>query len=242
MEGTWEYSRSDFLNDLVFSIDSERCSLSASLAPNVPEFLEARKKSRDGLITEIFPNALKGKVPEGFDEKRWRDTAWTGAMIELCRRNGIIPFWGLRWDYELRQFNEPSLEYCGPSVDWITQDPKKTLTAPIFLCGDEHTWYNLSFNVAQGKESVDRVKYAIVSLLRKEYVVTSVHAQLNRWIRGGEYFDTEECDAEIHAYNGKISMYGKAIPKDFHPDKVPRWDTRKQEPREKMDGLQALLI
>lgn len=169
-------------------------------------------------------------MPDGFPVEQWESLLHTALIAEVCQKHRVIPFLGLKFDYSLRQFNQPEIEYTGyrPGFSSVRDEPYKTFANPLLFSGNPQKWYRIIFNEAYERESLGRVKDSIASFVRDGYLTIYITAKLNPSYKRGEYFDSEMYDALLTAGRGKVRMYGEDIPKDFRVSDIPKYNFSKE--------------
>ncbi len=233
-EKTYHYTDPHFLNKLVMSISPERCALTAYMYPDVEEFIELAQKKPSW--DYHFYNQLSAEAMQF-----WKD--YTVHMISLCQKHDIHPFWGLLFEYDYRQFEEPKISFAGFSHDGTTKgEPRKTLVHPA-LFAEERKWYSISFVNAKGKESVERVQQAIVGFIEQGYRVTSLKANLNPRTesRGTceDAYDAEVSDARLWAHDGTVTIQGDV---SFDFDEIRKMPQKQPAPLLLEEVLKNVLL
>ncbi|MBS3093482.1 hypothetical protein J4456_02780 [Candidatus Pacearchaeota archaeon] len=211
---TYEYPR--YLNTLVTHIEGKNCKLSATLMPDIPEFIDAALRIN-------FFNKSAGLI--NYDNlKRYEhvdNVVHTLLMLRLCEKHNIMPFWCFTFDNNPSQWREPTIKYVGYNFGVsIHDEPYHTCVHPLFFI-QQRKWYMMKFENYQGEESVNAAKNAIAASIEQGYVVTQLYAGLNPRIRTADHYcDYEEYDAQLWAGNGSVEMSN--IPDGFQLPKYPR--------------------
>jgi hypothetical protein len=230
----FSYTDPKTLNKLVMLVSGERCELSASLMPEIPEFIESARKARSFHVSSPSFPGLDERLRK---EQLTHDEAHAIVMLELCEKHNIMPFWKLRFDYSFRQFNEPDIRYIGYNFGGsVNDEPYKTCVDPVhFTKGSK--WYSIGFNELKGQENIDRAKLAIAAFVEQGYIVVDINAELDPWVRSGEYADYKESKATMWASDGTIEFWGDVpdIFRDFDANKMPQ--PALPQPRKLLEGV-----
>ena len=238
MEQNYTYDDPELLNVLVMLISESNCSFSCTLRPNVKEFLEYASRGRAFTASSPIPE-LDDRL---LQKQAAQDVLHTLAMLHLCQEHKVMPFIGLSFDYELSSYGE--IKYVMPHLDTkFHEELYRFCRDPIHFTRG-YKWYSIIFGEVKGKEKIGIVKRAIPQFLSQGYIVTSLTAQLNPYIRRGEYVDYCESDATLIAHDGKITIFGK-IPDgyDFDLEKIKGMKRQilPEEPK-LLDGLVKKLL
>ncbi|MBN1792845.1 hypothetical protein JW826_04135 [Candidatus Woesearchaeota archaeon] len=209
---TFEYKDPYFLNRLVMLISGERCDFSATLRPDIPEFIQAAECARAfSASSPDFPDLDK----QLREKQLSRDQKHALVMMAMCEKHGVMPFWNLRFDYSYRQFDEPKIKYVGYNFGCTVHDePYLTCVHPIqFTKGSK--WYSITFEEVAGKENTNRAKLAISRFTEQGYLVVGIYAHLDPYIRSGDHYcDYKESKSQMHARDGKVTFWGE-VPEGF---------------------------
>lgn len=202
-EKTFTYKDPKFLNKLILFINGNRCELSLILRPDVDEFLEANDRT-------AMPFRWSSPIPEierKFREKQYSDDlVRTLVMLPLCKKHGIKPFIGLKFDC---YGDEPKPSYCGPRIETKseTQPFRMAMHPSNFVDGKK--WYFIGFKEIKGESRINEVKQAVAGLVWQGYRVTSLEAELDPYTQRGEYVDYRKSRATMFASCGEIKIFGE---------------------------------
>lgn len=199
------------LKEMLMLLSGSNCDFSAYLMPDVPELIEAINTGRTDISGLDIGQLSTSMIQRGkrLDERVLK----TLVLLGICKKHNIMPFWSLRFDYELRQFNEPEIKYIGGNFGWTVHDEPFNLCVNPVHFTRESRWYSIEFKEVQGEKNIARCKSAIESFTSNGYSLTSFISDLNPWFKRGEYMDSKECDATIIGDMEKIRVHSE---KDEH--------------------------
>lgn len=152
------YENPEHLNYLVRIIEGKNCELSATLKPNIPEFIEATRKFSISYRPEI--SGIK-------------------TILDVCSKHKIKPLWKLVFDKTFGSNNKLKIEYVGPKYSGINprtpNDEKyekifQECSHPLQLIRND-LWYSIFFREFKG-EKIKRVQESISEFIRNGYLVT----------------------------------------------------------------------
>lgn len=194
----YQYTNPEFLKFLVNMLGEEDVEASVFLrAKEMKEFKEEGEKFRR------MSNETLEKNLEIYKE-----------FLSRVSSRGIIFEWNLVFNYEHRQFNEPEIKYTGRNFrPVVSGEPQITLTDPSNFIGEKWEGVNLSY--FQGKESIRKLKKAVLNFTNNGYDLIDVYASLNpQPYTSDHYFDGVDYDGHLFATDGVLEISGK-LPEDF---------------------------
>lgn len=207
----WNYLEPDFLDEFVKYIGYS-CKFSATLIPNIPEFLDAFLNYKYPNLNEISLEIRDKLVPKG--QKLSEDQIRILSLFSLCRKHDIYPFWALSFD----DGGAPEIKYFGPKEEWASINHpenavyKRCLKSSQF--SKQKKWYQICFKDFMNKD-VEDAKIAIEEFTKKDYKLVQLNTELNPRIKTSDhYYDYEENDLNLWLANGKITTHTK-LPENF---------------------------
>lgn len=200
----WDYYEEDYINEFVKYVGGN-CRLSVSLAPNIPEFIDA-------LYNGIYPEIpeLKDKLAKN-NEKLNNKQIKVFSLMSICKKHDIFPFWGLF----IKPYLNPELKYLSPDAkEWEVDEVRNICIQPFQFAGNKK-WYNIHLNEFINQD-VNSAKIAIEGFVKDGYKLMNVFTQLNpRSYTSDHYNDYEKTDLDISVGGGKITVYDK-VPENFY--------------------------
>lgn len=194
------YTDRTFLNRLVMHLSSE-VRFNALLQPDIKELLE---------VYEDFPRSPRDEQIEEVDMK-------TRKIIEVCKQKGILPFYGLSFEYH--DWKDPfpitKMYYAGPNLGTGKRnEPYRSSNNPLNFLGNKR-YYAVNFSGVQGEKNHEEAKMAIKAFLEEGYIMTDLSGELRPWEQAGEYIGRSGDDGSFYARNGRIDVFGKT---EFFPN------------------------
>jgi hypothetical protein len=187
-EKTFTYEDPKFLNKLAMCISGERCELSATLHPDIPEFVE--EATRQGKSKPYGMHLL--------------------SLAGLCEQHSIIPFGSLvfKEDYP------PQIEYRYVRTDDDSLERFMMGCRHPGYFAMKRKWFSVIFEDIARADRVRAAQSAIFAFTRNGYVVTRLSANLDPETIKGDYVDYCTAEARLFAEKGIVTVSGN-IPDDF---------------------------
>lgn len=236
------YENPRFLNDLVQMFGGDRCKLSVTLAPDIEEFLRARRNTEGFRLVDYFPEYGSSLV----DLKKQPSQRTVDFLIRLglCKKHCIKPYCSLVFS----EGRDIELKHTLYDIeDTVYREVFNLLRDPLHFAMQGLYW-DIEFTDFKGESEVESAKRAIAEFVKpvhgfnkdQAYRVIDIYAKLNARIRTSDhYYDSEECDATLHAYDGEVELSGD-FPDDF--DISEQGIARYRQEQSRSTGSQLMLF